>query len=290
MRFKFKMKTSDVFYYSGAIRRIADKGFIDHVLKKRRSQGDKAPSSASLVLVTEGGDPNAAYKISRCLQENYEHFTVIIPTICKSAGTLIAVGAEELVFGPYGELGPLDVQISKPDDIGKLDSGLNMNEAFRTIENRAINMFSKMFRHITSISSGGVTFQTASNIASGFSSSLYGEVLKKVDPEEVGSRSRAMRIGEDYCKRLNGKFRNLDEDELTTLSRTYPSHGFVIDKEEASNYFKKVRGYSEEENLLIGRIPREYFWQPREWPLFGDIPNQGKKTKVPDSASSPSPK
>jgi ClpP class serine protease len=36
---------------------------------------------------------------------------------CKSAGTLIALGANELAFGEHGELGPLDVQIAKRDEV-----------------------------------------------------------------------------------------------------------------------------------------------------------------------------
>ena len=280
------MKTPDAFYYSGAIMRGLDRYFIDHVLAKQDTSGT---DKAILVLVTPGGDPNAAYKISRCFQETYDHFTVIIPDICKSAGTLLAVGAEELVFGPYGELGPLDVQISKTDDIGRVESGLNIDVAFRTVENRAIRTFSKMVKQITEGSQGNITFPTAASIASGFSSSLYGKVLKKVDPEEVGSRARAMQIGERYCRRLNQKFGNFREGFLQALSRTYPDHGFVIDEDEAGVYFRNVRGYREEEEL-VDRIS-EYLDPWDKDPDFGDVPDSGSlassKASLSDTVNSP---
>jgi len=280
------MKTPDAFYYSGAIMRGSDREFIDHVLAKQKvSKTDKA----LLILVTPGGDPNAAYKISRCFQRTYDHFTVIIPDICKSAGTLLAVGAEELVFGPYGELGPLDVQISKTDDIGRLESGLNIDTAFRTVENRAIGTFSKMVKQITEGSQGNITFPTAASIASSFSSSLYGEVLKKVDPEEVGSRARAMQIGEEYCQRLNRKFGNLVGGFLQLLSRTYPDHGFVIDEKEASVYFNDVRGYRDEEEL-VKRV-MDYLDPWDKEPDFGNVPDSGSlassKASPSDTVNSP---
>ena len=44
-----------------------------------------------LILVTEGGNPDAAFRIARTLQCMYEHFYCAISGFCKSAGTLIAL-------------------------------------------------------------------------------------------------------------------------------------------------------------------------------------------------------
>ena len=54
-----------------------------------------------LLMVTFGGDPNAAYRIARVLQENYKtvspkvpkpaprgSFSIYVDTFCKSAGTI----------------------------------------------------------------------------------------------------------------------------------------------------------------------------------------------------------
>jgi len=293
------MKTEDAFYYIGSIERGVDERFIKHVLEKRhsisegteeKSPAEKVPRTALLILVTFGGNPDAAYKISRCFQENYDHFTVIVPSVCKSAGTLIAVGAEKLVFFPCGELGPLDVQISKADNIGRQESGLNIDEAFRTIEKRTTEMFHRMVGEIIAASGGVVTFQTASSVASSFSSSLYCEVLKKVDPEEVGSRTRAMRIGEEYCERLNMKFENLNTGSLQTLSRTYPSHSFVIDMLEAKNFFKRVHEHTKHEEALVKRVEEKYFWLGSSEPCFGDVPDSDENDSVSELGNDTSTK
>ncbi|MBI3492251.1 MAG: hypothetical protein HY047_10790 [Acidobacteria bacterium] len=50
-----------------------------------------------LVLITEGGDPDPAYRLARCLQDNYRRFSLFVSGYCKSAGTLVALGAHELI-------------------------------------------------------------------------------------------------------------------------------------------------------------------------------------------------
>ena len=65
------------------------------------------------MMLTEGGDPHAAYKIARCLQQQYTRFTCLIPEYSKSAATIIIMGAHDLAMADEGEFGPVDVQLSK---------------------------------------------------------------------------------------------------------------------------------------------------------------------------------
>lgn len=39
----------------------------------------------TIFLCTLGGDSDAGYRIARCLQDNYEHIRLVIPSYCKSA-------------------------------------------------------------------------------------------------------------------------------------------------------------------------------------------------------------
>lgn len=175
--------------------------------------------------------------------------------LCKSAGTLLAIGASEVAFAPFGELGPLDVQVTKQDDIGKLESGLNISEAFNAIEGRAKDTYHQLIAEIFQASGGVVSTQTALHAASEMVGAMYGPIFRQIDPEEVGSRSRAMRIGEDYAKRLNEKWSNLKSPEsVRILSSFYPSHGFVIDYTEACELFKNVRKANESERNLVEHL------------------------------------
>lgn len=236
---------TDVFLYNGPISRQDDLRSIEFVSANKRHD------EIMLVLVTPGGSPDAAYKIGRYFQKRYEGFSCFIPGLCKSAGTLLAVGANELVFSPYGELGPLDVQLTKSDGLLGQDSGLNISEAFRTVEGRAKNTFHELIGEIITGSGGVISFQTASHCASEIVGALYGPIFERIDPEEVGSRARAMRIGEDYGVRLNEKFKNLKHGALAQLSQSYSSHGFVIDDDEACALFERVRMADETEKALV---------------------------------------
>ena len=91
----------DVFLYSGAMRRGSDLRFIEFINKRKKHE------EVLLVLTSFGGDPDAAYKIGRYLQNRYAEFRVLVPGLCKSAGTLLAIAANKVIFSPYGELGPL---------------------------------------------------------------------------------------------------------------------------------------------------------------------------------------
>jgi len=235
----------DYFLYNGVIDRGDDLKFIDMI------SSEKSSEEAVLILVTPGGSPDAAYKIARYIQSKYSNFSLIISGYCKSAGTLLSIGANELIFMPYGELGPLDVQITKTDNISAMESGLNTSEAFLSLEERARQTYHNMLTYITASSGGIVSFPTASKVATDMITSMYGPIFSRIDPEEVGSRSRAMRIGEDYGVRLNEKWNNLKPNMLEMLSQTYSSHGFVIDKLEASALFERVRDANEDEERIV---------------------------------------
>lgn len=234
--------------YSGGIERGQDLSFIEFVASNKKHD------AMTLILVTPGGSPDAAYKMGRYVQGRYERFTCLIPGFCKSAGTLLAIAAHDLAFSPYGELGPLDVQLSKTDDLFGQESGLNISEAFRTVENRAKQTFHALIAEIISGSGGVVSFQTASHCAAEIVQSLYGPIFGSIDPEEVGSRARAMRLGEDYGLRLNQKFNNLKGRALEILSQSYSSHGFVIDADEACQLFERVRMAGPIEKALIQEL------------------------------------
>ena len=265
-----EQQATDYFLYNGEISPRDDYAFIQMVSEKQNSD------HCTLLLVTLGGSPHAAYKIGKYIQNKYETFTVLVSGLCKSAGTLLAIAAREIVFTPYGELGPLDVQMPREDKFG-LESGLNISEAFRSLEDRAKSAYHYLIGEIMSNSGGVLSFHTASHAAAEIVSGLYGPIFAKIDPEELGSRTRAMRIGEDYGKRLNVRWTNLKANALELLSQTYSSHEFVIDYSDAAHLFNQVRMADDNELEFVkelgnlARFPERpgtmrYFERPTDQP------------------------
>jgi len=95
------LKNVDVYIYAGA---ISVDGY-EQICELLR-EGKKA-DSALLVLATPGGDPHAGFRIARAIQHVYEQFDLLVPRYCKSAGTLVALGAQNLFLDDMSELGPL---------------------------------------------------------------------------------------------------------------------------------------------------------------------------------------
>lgn len=150
---------SDVLLLNGPMTRPLDVRVIDLCASRRRR------SHVLLVLVTEGGDADPAYRIARCLQDHYDRFSLFVSGYCKSAGTLVALGAHELVIADCGELGPLDVQMSKEDELGATRSGLTVLSALSTLQMKAYDAFEHFLLETKKRSLGLITTRTAIRVA-----------------------------------------------------------------------------------------------------------------------------
>jgi len=65
----------------------------------------------NLILDSPGGEGTCVEKVVSLCRAQCERFRVIIPNEAKSAATMIALGADEIVMGPCSELGPIDAQV-----------------------------------------------------------------------------------------------------------------------------------------------------------------------------------
>jgi hypothetical protein len=239
---------ADIIFYNGVIEDPWDLTFMD------KCHADRQRKNVILILCTYGGDASAAYRIARCLQGSYEKFIVWIAGSCKSAGTLLALGASELVMSDHAELGPLDVQMGKKDELFETDSGLTVMSAIETVEEKCFELFEDCFLKLKSRSSGQISLRTASEMASKLAIGILSPIVAQIDPMHIGEASRAMEIGRAYGARLADKSKNAFENTVDHLTDHYPSHGFVIDRDEASSLFNKVRKPTDRETELINLL------------------------------------
>jgi len=68
--------------------------------------------SLDLIIHSPGGSAEAAEQMIDYLRTRFDYIRAIIPLQAKSAGTMIALGCDEVVIGTYSELGPIDPQIT----------------------------------------------------------------------------------------------------------------------------------------------------------------------------------
>ena len=129
---------SRVLVYTGTI----DNGGVGRLLEALHLEKPSKPN-VFLILTTNGGDAHAAYRIARLLQIVSTRFFLFVPLRCKSAGTLLALGANELIMNPIAELGPLDVQLVQRNEIDRTRSGLVVRTACRALLTRPCERMKK---------------------------------------------------------------------------------------------------------------------------------------------------
>lgn len=110
-----QLRQSRVLLYVGQ-----DRGQFSHQL----SEEDMPPLFArlrqhgrverlDLVLHTAGGSISAAHWLCHLLHTYGDHVSVLVPYKARSAGTLLCLGAHEIVMGPVAQLGPVDPQMAR---------------------------------------------------------------------------------------------------------------------------------------------------------------------------------
>ena len=72
----------------------------------------KGTNELDLLIGSNGGDGTVAWRLVSLIRERVDSFAVLVPQAAFSAATLIALGADEIVMHPYGNLGPTDPQIT----------------------------------------------------------------------------------------------------------------------------------------------------------------------------------
>ncbi len=76
--------------------------------------GMGASKRLALFLYTPGGDSIAGWSLVNLLREYCEHLLVVVPFRSLSCGTLIAIGADEIIMGKHGQLSPVDPSVASP--------------------------------------------------------------------------------------------------------------------------------------------------------------------------------
>ncbi len=230
---------ADIFFVAGNLTDELGHRFVDACPP---ASGAK---NCILFLTTHGGSMDAAYRIARRIKSGYAEgdFILVVGGLCKSAGTLVALGADTLVMTDHAELGPLDTQVGVRDEFGEQQSGLIDNDALRHLNEEVFNSFRVHLGRLLSLGNSELTTQTALRVASELTLGLFGGIYSQIAPIRFGETARAIQVALEYGYRINGS--NVQEGALEKLATGYPSHGFVIDRQEAADLFFNVYGPDE---------------------------------------------
>jgi hypothetical protein len=174
---------------------------IDHImclrtlkLLRRLSKIDKL----DLFIDSGGGDIDAACKMVKILKQYSNSFSVIVPFMAKSAATLIALNAEELVMCKASELGVADPQVREPIT-GTYVPAHSIKEAISFIE-EVNDPYVKL------------------------------SLADKLPPLLIGAFRDAQNAAKQYITEALEKLEDKKSDAIHTFTEKYLSHGYPIDR------------------------------------------------------------
>lgn len=250
----FSKNNQDVYVYVGPIDQTVD------TLRQLICQHKDKKKEATFFLATLGGDPDWAYRLVVTFRTFYSKINMVVPGLCKSAGTLIALGADSLRFHEFGELGPLDVQMKRKDNLIGANSGLDVFQSLQIINNAAKDCFTGFFLDFLLRGGGGISTELAAKTAKDIAIGIYSSIASKIDPLELGEKNRAMNIAKKYGEALNmlSTQKNLRPGTLEKIIMDYPSHTFTIDKSQAEKLFFKVDKMTEEDYAIYNQYEKSF--------------------------------
>lgn len=109
-------RNSKVIVYVTGDRRGMETQISTDVLEFFSEQLDKIGKveKISLFLYTRGGDTMAAWSLVNLIRQFCNDFEVIIPSKSRSSGTIISLGADNIVMTKQATLGPIDPSLNSP--------------------------------------------------------------------------------------------------------------------------------------------------------------------------------
>jgi hypothetical protein len=185
----------------------------------------------ALLIESPGGEAEYAYRIGRLFQRRASTFTVIVPQWAKSAATLLSLGGSKIIMGRDAELGPLDVQIWD-DDKEEFGSALNAVQSLERLNAFVLTALDQSMQLL--LSRTRKKSDALLPLVFDHTSKFVRPLLEKIDTIELTRKSRELKVAEQYAVRLMKSNYSWSEAERIgrALVERYPTHGFVIDREE----------------------------------------------------------
>jgi ATP-dependent protease ClpP protease subunit len=151
-----------------------------------------------LIIESPGGDVNVAVKLVKILRAVFpKGFSVIVPSVAKSAATMLVLGADEIVVGSSSELGLIDPQII-------VFTG-NPQQPFAVISARFIVRFIENAKREIS---GNLNLVN-----------VYYPLLQQLRPDLIEMAQEAIEMSKEYAKELlrQGLMKGASDDEINKV-------------------------------------------------------------------------
>jgi len=210
--------------------------FINHV--------DLIPNEIEeidLLIISNGGDPIAAWRIMSILRERFKKVSVLIPFVAYSAATLLALGADEIVMHPYSNLGPVDPQIIVQKSTSDGSNHLH-------VSSEDIRNFTEFVKSDFGVTEQRYVVQALDNLS------------KEVGVLPIGAAKRSNQLSISLGEKMLSMHMK-DESKIHSIAKalnsSYFHHGYAVSRKEAKEIGLNIADSDEEIESLIGKIWRD---------------------------------
>ena len=214
-----------------------------------------------ILIDSPGGDIECARRIIRMIRRHATHVEVLVPNWAKSAATFFCLGANQIYIGPDGELGPLDPQQNDPTGGSRPISSLETFKALEQLRTYSLETLDAIIQLLVQMAHMDVPY--ALDHAQPLFSAIVMPLYQQVDPHELGESSRYLAMSEEYSMRVMTRwsYPDINDDVRRHIVRRlvwdYPTHGFVIDLDEAQELGLNAGELDEESDSLCKRVLEE---------------------------------
>lgn len=197
-----------------------------------------------LFLYTRGGDVSVPWRIVTMIREFCNEFSVLIPYKAHSAGTMIALGADEIGMGKKAELSPID-----PTLVRAVIGETTVPPPEISIED--VSSYISFMRERANITDQSALAQVVSQLASHLTPLTLGSVNRQYSHIRLVAR-----------KLLTSRREKIEEGRIGTiieaLTEKMYSHGHAIGRSEAIELGLPVDKPDEHLEVLIWDLYQEY--------------------------------
>jgi hypothetical protein len=189
-----------------------------------------------LLLITRGGNTLTPLRLVSLLREYSKRICVLVPYMAHSAGTLIALGADEVVMGAMGELGPVDPSVA---------NHFNPIQATEDIQGTTPKPRPRIPISVEDVTSYLSFAQSHAHLDAAGMASAYSTLTANVHPLALGNILRNHNLIRHLARRLLSMHMEAGETEridaiVKTLTEELYSHSYLITRDEAPKLGLKV--------------------------------------------------
>ncbi len=195
-------------------------------------------SKLDLFLITRGGHALTPLRLMSLLREFSKEVNVLIPYMAHSAGTLISVGADSIVMGAMGELGPVDPsvanQFNPPIQVEDVQGGKLPSPRPRIpISVEDVTSYLSLAQDRAKLDAAGMA-------------AAFSALTDVVSPLALGNIQRHHTLIRQLVRRLLMMHMDKEKDAaavdslVETLTEKLYAHDYLITRDEAANLGLKV--------------------------------------------------